>query len=176
MNVDYNNNLLLARFAKMEDAEKAASAVKTTAKEKGVDVNNIALVTRPTADKIEIHETGDVESKKGAKIGTGVGAVIGLLAGPLGAVVGGAAGAAVGGLAAKFIDSGIPDKRLKELAQTLEVGSAAVIVVTGNDFSGLAERILRAAGGELEVEELANPVFARTDEANTTGTLPRQGS
>jgi uncharacterized membrane protein len=172
MEQGYDSQLLIGRFSDVEMAAKAANGLKTAAKEKGADTSNIAVVKRTAEDKIEFHESGDVDGKKGAKVGAAVGAAIGLIGGPLGIVAAGAVGAAVGGLAGKFIDSGIDNKKLEELGKALSVGSSAVVIVTTPQFAPLAEQILQSAGAAVESTGIKNMIMARTDEVTVTGTLP----
>lgn len=167
------SQLLIGRFDDVAMAEKAMDGLKVAAKQKGVNMSNMAIVKRTAEDKIELHESGEVDGKKGAKVGAAVGAVIGLIGGPLGIVASGAIGAAVGGLTGKAIDSGIDNKKLEELAKALTVGSAAVVIVTTTQFAPLAEQILQSAGASVESTVIKNMIMARNDEAIVTGQINR---
>lgn len=167
--------LLMAVFTDDEAANKAARAILQTAKERDVEVNDVAVINHDHDNQIHIKESGEVSGGKGAAVGAVVGGVIGMLAGPLGAVVvGGATGALVGGLTGKFVDSGFSDKRLKEMAEALDPGSSAVLVVVGEKFAPTAETILAAAGGTIEKEMITTEILRRADDIHMSKDLQHE--
>jgi len=85
-----------------------------------------------------------------------------LIAGPVGWVTVG--GAAVGALAARLRDTGFPDRRLREVGESLKPGTSALIVVVEHRWVLEIEKRLKAAEAQYAVEELKQEVAAQLDE------------
>ena len=82
----------------------------------------------------------------GAAIGAGVGAIIGHAAGgPPGGWAGAAIGAASGAIGGALTDLGIDDKFMKETAEAIQPGHAALFVLIR---SMTADKVLEALRGE----------------------------
>lgn len=139
------------------DAAAAKSKLKEIQKareDQGADVIDAAVVERDAHNKLHIHETADVSGKRGAAVGGILGGVLGLIAGPGGLVAGAAVGALVGGAAGHALDTGIPNKRLAEIGETLKPGRAAVVVLTEEGFAAFIESVAAGPGIEIAIEDM----------------------
>ena len=91
-----------------------------------MDLHKAAILTRDAKGAIGIHETNDFTTKQGVLGGALAGGLAGLFTG--GSTVKDALlGAGAGYLAGKVIDLGFPDAWLKEIAQSLQPGSSAIV-------------------------------------------------
>ncbi len=87
-------------------------------------------------NKLKIEQTTDATAGEGAFGGGVVGVVVGLIAGgPLGAVVGGLAGGAIASVYAAVRDSGINNKTIKSLADQLQSGQAALVLLYSGELN-----------------------------------------
>lgn len=160
--------LLVANFDDESAADAALSDLKKAKKDETLDFVDAAVIKRTEAKKIHIKETEDVSGGTGALFGTVIGAVIGGLAGPLGAVVvGGATGAIIGGLAGRMIDMGIPNQRLRDLAESLTPGTSAVVVVVDSNFVTAVEQRLEEANANVQRETITSTPTEINSEGST---------
>ena len=93
-----------------------------------------------------------------------LGALLGLIGGPAGMIVGAATGAITGGAAAKAIDAGIPDARLKEIGEALKPGTSAIVAVIEHRWVADIQRDLAAAGAQVMTEALKADIAAQLEE------------
>lgn len=68
-----------------------------------------------------------MDAKHGALFGAIMGGLIGLVGGAPGVIVGAVAGAGTGGVAAQLIDLGFPNEYLRDLQDSLQPGSSALV-------------------------------------------------
>jgi uncharacterized membrane protein len=162
--------LVIAVFENEQAASQALETLNRLHKEQLVEIGDAAVVRRDAHDKVHIHQTMDVTGGRGAAVGGVLGAVLGLIAGPPGIVVGGAVGAIVGGAAARVIDTGIPDRRLRELGATLSPGTSAIVAILEHTWVAEVKDRLAQAGGTVEAEPL-NQSVARELRAERDATL-----
>ena len=147
-------DLLVASFETEEAAEDALQDLQKAKKENLIGIRDVALIRRDYNNKIHIKDVRDVSGARGALAGGIFGAAIALLAGPAGVILSGAAGALVGGLVASKVDMGLPNKRLKELGETLKPGSSAIVAVIEYRWAGSLEKDLMAAGAKVTTDAL----------------------
>lgn len=140
--------LIVSAFQTERGADEALDELVQAKKDKLVKIREAAVVRRDAGGKLHISERGDLSTGGGAASGAAIGAVIGLFGGPIGAVLGGAAGAAIGGLAAKLIDTGIPDDRLKQIGEALQPGTSAIVAMIEHSWVDEAQAELKRAGGD----------------------------
>src|SRR5258706_15415018 len=101
--------VIVAAFNDLNGASQALKSLKEAKKERLIEIEDAAVLTKDSDGKVRIKETADMRAGKGATIGAIAGGVVGLLAGPVGwAALG---GGVIGGRAAKPHDSGFPDHR-----------------------------------------------------------------
>jgi uncharacterized membrane protein len=119
-------DLFVLGFPSKEKAEAVLELARDLQKQELLDLEDAALVWRTADGKIKVQQTF---SPAGAGAATGAlwGTLFGLLF--FMPVFGLAVGAATGALAGKLTDLGINDRFMKELAATLEPGSAAVFAL-----------------------------------------------
>lgn len=141
--------LIVSAFRTEDGADNALDEIVQAKKERLVRIHEAAVVRRDAAGKLHINERGDLSTGGGAASGAALGAVIGLFGGPIGAVLGGAAGAAIGGIAARLIDSGIPDDRLRQIGAALQPGSSAIVAMIEHSWVGEIRGELQRAGGDV---------------------------
>lgn len=146
--------LIVAAFKDEQGADDALKMLNQAKSEKMIGIVDAAVIRRDEHNKLHIKETEDPGAGKGAAVGAAAGAIIGLIAGPAGLVVGGAAGAVVGGLAGKFIDSGIPDARLKELGDALKPGTSAIVAIIEYTYVEQMQKELQQAGADVMTQAL----------------------
>jgi uncharacterized membrane protein len=97
-----------------------------------VTVEDAAMVYKNDKGKVKIHQTHDATGGKGAVRGGALGLLVGVFAAPLVAAT--AVGAGAGALVAKFRDSGVSDKMMKQAGELIE-GSEAGIFILADDSS-----------------------------------------
>ncbi len=128
-------DLLIFTFPGEENARDALDVLKAMKKGKVIDLINVAIISRDHKGHVHIKETADPGGKQGAMLGAVTGALIGLLGGPVGVVIGAAAGAGMGGYAAEKIDMGIPNERLKDIADMLQPGKSAIVALIEHSWA-----------------------------------------
>jgi uncharacterized membrane protein len=138
--------LIIAAFNEEEKAGEVLKNLKQLQKEEIIFLVNAAVMTKDEKGKVSLKETQDVGTGKGAIFGAIAGGLLGLIGGPAGVVVGAAAGAATGGVAANRIDMGFPDETLKELQETLNPDSSAIVAIIQHEW---VDRVIE----ELEKEQ-----------------------
>src|SRR6266536_4092546 len=118
--------LVVLGFPSKEQAERVMEVAESLRKQELLDLEDSALVWRTQDGKIKPQKAF---STTGAGAATGAlwGALFGLLF--FVPIFGLAVGAASGALAGKLADVGIDDTFIKEVAQTLEPGSAAIFAL-----------------------------------------------
>jgi uncharacterized membrane protein len=118
--------LFVLGFPSKERAEAVLEVARDLEKQQLLDLEDAALVWRTAEGKIKVQQSFSASSA-GAAGGALWGTLIGLLF--FVPVFGLAVGAATGALAGKLTDLGINDTFMKEVAATLEPGSAAIFAL-----------------------------------------------
>ncbi len=144
--------VIVAAFQNVDGAGNALARLKQAQKEKYIEIEDAAVLTKDFSGKVKIKETQDMGAGKGAVIGAITGGVISLLAGPLGWMALG--GGLLGGLAAKLADGGFSDAQLQELASSMTPGSSALVAVVEHRWVADIERELAAQNAKIVREEL----------------------
>jgi uncharacterized membrane protein len=131
-------------------------------------VKELATVRRGEGERLFIDEAHDVSTGKAAASGGTIGMLLGIAGGPLGVFVGGATGALVGGLAGKFIDTGIPDVRLREIGKLLEPNTSAIVAFVEPDHVAPFIAALHQGGGTTVSQPVSADLPLRLGEAQAT--------
>jgi uncharacterized membrane protein len=120
-------------------------------REGSIDLIDAAVIVHTAEGKVKFEETADPSGKRWAKRGAIAGGLVGLIF-PPSIIVGAAVGGGAGGIWGKVRDKGIKDEDLKEIGESMEPGSSAIIAVAEDQVldrleKGLAgyERIARHA-------------------------------
>ena len=153
--------LVVAAFRDERGADDAMETLVEAKKEHLVKIKEAAIVRCDTKNKLHISERGDIGVGGGAASGAVIGAVVGLFGGPIGALIGGAAGAAIGGLAAKLIDTGIPDDRLRQIGASLKPGSSAIVALIEYTAAEDLRADLAQAGGDILTQAISEDTAAQ---------------
>jgi uncharacterized membrane protein len=154
--------VIVAAFNDLNGASQALTSLKEAKKERLIEIEDAAVLTKDADGKVKIKETADMRAGKGATIGAIAGGVVGLLAGPVGwAALG---GGVIGGLAAKLHDGGFPDDRLRQLAEGLTPDSSALVAVIDHRWVADLERELARQGADVVTEGLRDDIAARLKE------------
>ena len=115
----------------------------------GVSVRDAAIVVRTGRGRIELHQTREIAAGEAIVGGGAAGLVAGVLLGlPVSGALVGLAGGAVFGIR----DTGIPDRRLRELGQGLQPGQAVLCVLVDADGVARTRDTLGRYGTVFEVE------------------------
>jgi uncharacterized membrane protein len=162
--------LFVASYDNEYGAKQSLKDFQAMGKEGSIDLIDAAVIVHTAEGKVRFEETADPSGKTWAKRGAIAGGLVGLIFPPtiiLGAAVGGGAG----GIWGKIRDKGFKDEDLKEIGESLQPGSSAIIVIAEDQVldrleKGIAgyERIARHAVS-------AEAVLAITAEGLETGEI-----
>ena len=153
--------LLAIAFDKPNRASEVLVNLMHLQQEGAVRLGDAVVLAKDDGGRARILETIDVTPGKGALMGTWWGLLAGLFVGPL-AIVG---GAAAGALYGKLVDKGLADDWVRQMAEWLEAGrSALLLLVTVDDKAQLLTELARY-GGELVSTDMPEPLRQELEEA-----------
>jgi len=153
---DVPMQIIVAAFHTIDGASNALQSLQDAKREKLLDIEDAAVITKDANGKVKIKETADMKAGKGATIGAVTGGVLGLLAGPVGwAALG---GAAIGGLAAKMHDAGFSDDRLKQVGAKLTPNSSALVAVIDQQWVAQVEQELMRQQADVVKQALSDDI------------------
>jgi uncharacterized membrane protein len=145
--------LLAAVYPDREHAQVTFDMLQKMHRAATITLIDSALVVKNDQGKIKVQETTELTTRKGARRGAIIMGVFGLIYPPslLGSLfVGGTAGA----IAGRLRDTGIKNPELKEIADRLEPGKAAVLALA-DDWSTLdVQQALEGYEGTLIIRAL----------------------
>jgi uncharacterized membrane protein len=121
--------LVIAAFNDVTAANNAYNGLAAKRGQPGLGVQSVAFIQRDMSGRVEFKETGQASTGATAAAGGMLGGLLGLIFSRGkggGALIGAGLGAALGGAGSKFVDVGIPDTRLREIGELLQLGSLAV--------------------------------------------------
>lgn len=139
-----------------EDVESAEMVLETLeSMNSGALINLVdaAILTKAEDGKLHVDETRDVSAGKGARRGAVIMGVFGLIFPPsiiASALVGGGLGA----LAGQIRDTGIKRSNIRRVAEQLEPGKTAVVVLSDVGSRHRVEETLNRLDGGAESHEL----------------------
>ncbi len=129
------SQLVVITFDSADEAEKVRDSLRQQAKMGNVSLKDTAVVVKDADGKIHV----DNQVSQGTMIGTGIGALLGLVLGglfmPLGGLLLGAGG---GALMARLMDLGVDGKFVKEVGESLQLGTSALFVLAAEDANAAA--------------------------------------
>lgn len=140
--------LYVGEYADLEAAEADFEAIKALHTVDLIGTFDAAVVTKTEDGKLKIVHHTEKPTQHGGWGGLAVGAVVGVIFPPaiLGAALGGAAVGAIGG----HLSGGISRGDLKELADALEAGDAAVVAIAEPTVEEAIEKAAIRAKRELK--------------------------
>jgi len=144
-------HLLAAIYPDAEHAKVTFDMMRQMDRAVRITLVDAVLVTCDADGKIKIKETKEFTAKKGARRGAIITGIIGLIYPPsliASVFVGGAAGA----IAGRSRDTGIKHPQLKEIAERLEPGKAAVIILVDEASAAKAQHALEGFEGTLIIK------------------------
>lgn len=157
-------------YPSRERAAEALALITELGKTEALKLRDAAVVVRTAEGRVEIEQARDLSVGQGAVAGGVAGILLGLAVGAVVPVTlaGLAGGGVLGGL-----DTGIDNRRLRELGAELEPGAAALgVLVEDADWPLVRERVA-SLGGRPIVLELSDDALsalhehaARSDQAS----------
>lgn len=140
--------LLAAKYPDAEHAKTILDMLESMHRATNIDLDDAVMLTKEPDGKIKTHETTDVTTRKGAKRGLIAGAVLGVIY-PPSLIVTALGGGGIGALWGKAKDSGVKHDDIKELADSLASGQAALIVLVSQNSAEATQRALGSYEGEV---------------------------
>jgi uncharacterized membrane protein len=158
--------LFVATFDNQSQAGEALKDFQAMHKAGSIELIDAAVIVREADGKVKFEETADPSGKRWAKRGAIAGGVVGLIF-PPSLLASAAVGAGAGGIWGKVRDKGFKDEDLKEIGESMEPGTSAIIAIAEDRVleqleTGLAgyQRIARHAVSA----EAAAQIIAEVDE------------
>ena len=140
------STLVAIAYPDLDTAEKVRGTLIEASREHLLQLEDAVVVEHRADGKIKLHQAMSTTAT-GAAGGALWGGLIGLIF--LAPIVGMAIGAASGAAAGKFTDVGVNDDFLKQLADKLEPGGAALIALGRSDAPEKLLERLRPHGGHV---------------------------
>jgi uncharacterized membrane protein len=143
--------LLAAVYPDREHAKVTFDMLRDMHRAVTITLVDGALITKDDEGKIKVVETTELTTRKGARRGAIITGVLGLIYPPslLGSMF---VGGAIGAVAGRLRDTGIKNPQLREIADRLEPGKAAVIVLAEEASTAKVQEALAGFEGELVVQ------------------------
>ena len=175
--------LFVASYDNEVGAKQSLQDFQTMHRQGSIDLIDAAVIVHTLDGKVKFEETADPSGKKWAKRGAIAGGLVGLIF-PPSIIVGAAVGGGAGGIWGKVRDKGFKDEDLKEIGESLEPGSSAIIAIAEDHvlddlqrglegYDRIARHAMSAeaviaitAVGTGEDDEEAEPAGAADDEGN----------
>ena len=153
--------LLAAKYPDADHAKTILDMLESMHRATNIDLGDAVMLTKEPDGKIKTHETTDVTSRKGARRGLIAGAVLGAIY-PPSLIVTALGGGGIGALWGKAKDSGVKHDDIKELADSLTPGQAALIVLVSDKSAEDTQRALGSYDGEV-----VNKIYSEKDFVQT---------
>ena len=153
--------LYIVTFDNEVKAQEALDDLEQATKEGTLDIIDAAVMIREQGGKVDISETSDPSTGRGAVVGGVIGGFIGLIGGPAGVGLGAAAGAALAGYATSKMDLGIPDDELRSIADSLQPGTSALVVIVKDAWVDTLLAKLSTYGGIVNHHKLSDEAAAQ---------------
>jgi uncharacterized membrane protein len=160
--------LLAAVYADEERARTILDMVEQMHRANTITLADAALVTKDQTGKVHIQETRELTGRKGARRGAIIAGVIGLIYPPslIGSII---AGGGIGALAGKLRDTGVKTGELKLIADSLDAGKAAVVVLAADEAVGRTALALEGYDGVLIRQPISNEAETAVEQVITSG-------
>ncbi len=165
-----SRSFAVVAYPDRSQAEQALSLIEELAQAKHLRLADAAIVVKAEDGRLELHQTRELSVGQGTITGGVAGFLLGFA---LGGPVGGALAGMVGGGAFAAFDTGIENKRMKELGERLAPAHAALgLLVEDADWALLYER-MAPLGGDLLVSELTPQAASALEQLASLDTSAR---
>ena len=151
---EQKGELLAAVYPNEEHAKTTLDMLVAMHKAVTITLIDAAMVTKDETGKIHVKETAELTTRKGAKRGAIVAGVFGLIF-PPSLIASVLVGGGVGALAGKLRDTGIKSDQVKDIADRIEPGKAAVIALTEGEFGPQVQQALTGYEGTLLIQAVS---------------------
>lgn len=148
-------------FDKPGRASEVLVNVMNLAQEGAVRLSDAVIISKDPEGRGRVQQTVEVTPGRGALIGGWLGLFAGLFLGPL-AIAGGAAAGAVYG---KLSDRGLDDGWIKQMAEWLEPGGSALLLLCAIDDQPALVRELHRYEGTLVTTDLPAHIRSEVEDA-----------
>ena len=140
-------SIIVMTFEDVRLADKVLIVLESMKPDEMFKLSDAVVLVKDGEGRLQIDETREFTAEKGALTGGIAGLVVGtLLGGPIGGVLLGAAG---GALAGRAIDLGIPDEKIREVGQAMEVATSAILIELKSGDPQKLVSAMEESGGEL---------------------------
>ena len=146
--------LLAAVYPNEEHAKTTLDMLVAMHKAVTITLIDAAMVTKDESGKMHVAETAELTTRKGARRGAIVAGVFGLIF-PPSLIASVLVGGGVGALAGKLRDTGIKADQVKDIADKIEPGKAAVIALTEGEFGPQVQMALTGYEGTLLIQAVS---------------------
>ena len=143
-------HILAAVYPDREHAKVTLDMIQEMHRADTITLVDAALITKDDEGKIKIEETTELTTRKGARRGAIVTGVLGLIY-PPSLIVSVLAGGGIGALVGRLRDTGIKTEELKEVADRLEPGKAAVVALADDESTLKLQQALEGYEGTLVI-------------------------
>lgn len=147
--------LVIATFTDEANAAAAVNRLLTQYRGNRAALPAAAYVGKDADGDLTIRETADLGGKQGAAAGALAGGLVGLLSRKRGVFGSAALGALLGGVAAKKLDTGIPDPRLAAIGAALDEATGAAVAIVGDEVVNTVLTLLKELGAQTQTEPFA---------------------
>ncbi|HEU4658723.1 MAG TPA: DUF1269 domain-containing protein [Capillimicrobium sp.] len=158
-------NLIAVAYDELDTAQNVMRTLNELSVEHAIALDDAVIVEHRPDGKIKLHQTMK-PAAAGAAAGALWGGLIGLLF--LAPFVGMAVGAAAGGATGAMADVGVDDRFMKHLAEDLQPGTAAVILLVRESTPDKVLPRLSPYGGRVIHSSLSDDAEAHLREALST--------
>ena len=147
--------LVIATFTDETTAAAAVNRLLAEFQGRRAALPAAAYVGKDADGDLTIRETADLGGKQGAAAGALAGGLVGLLSRKRGVFGSAALGALLGGVAAKKLDTGIPDPRLAAIGAALDEATGAAVAIVGDEVAATVLTLLKGLGAQTQTEPFA---------------------
>jgi uncharacterized membrane protein len=140
--------LMAAVYPNEDQAKVIANMLQEMHRAGNITLVDAALITKDEDGKVHVKETEELTTRKGARRGAIITGILGLIYPPsfIASVI---AGGGIGALAGKLRDTGIKDDDIKEIADGVQPGNAAVVALAEGEWVQHIEQSLQGYDGRL---------------------------
>jgi uncharacterized membrane protein len=171
------SDLVVIAFPTEEQAEEVRQKVLSLQKDYLIELGDAVIAVKQPSGSVKLNQLINTTAT-GALTGTMWGALIGLIF--MMPLVGAAVGAASGAISGALIDVGIDDAFMKNVAESLQPGNAALFLLIRKmttdkvleDLKGIGGTVLRTSFDHTK-EAALREALAGASQAEASGTLPQ---